>query len=230
MAFADLFVQLAHENDSIFQRLREAQAALDAELLADWRAAHPRSRAREPDLQTAPNAAAITARWMAKGEELHAAHKLRAAALEKLLTEAAAAEPLPTTDVLIQVDLTPTSTYRSQGYGAATYAKRAAQFRADNAQHHGLRAEVRAIENDPNQADGFAVFANTTPVGWEMVRRRPGQTLREWLKACWASGTNPRVFNPYLDPDLEDRLGIDYFGNDIPPIADRTRLPLETVS
>ena len=50
----------------------------------------------------------------------------------------------------------------------------------------------------------------------ELAKRKPsGFTTRDWLKACWGVGANPRVFNPFLPHGLEEKWGLDYFGGEI---------------
>ncbi len=61
----------------------------------------------------------------------------------------------------------------------------------------------------------FNVYANCDATTCEIVRRKPGLTLRDWVKAQWKRGVNPRVISPFLSPDYEAKNGLDYFGGEL---------------
>ncbi len=117
------------------------------------------------------------------------------------------------------------STYSTQGMGANSYAKAAAQLDTLIIKHFGI--EVTVVE-EPGQTsqghhgsftygDGYVVACLVeSEVDVAIMKHRPAMSLRDWLKACWASGTNPRVLNPFIPEGLEEKLGIDYFGRDVP--------------
>jgi hypothetical protein len=119
-----------------------------------------------------------------------------------------------------------TSSYHTQGFGAATYAKNAATLDGLVPQHFGI--ETVTVHNPGMKSPsflggGFICESYITAVkvesetDVEILKRRPALLLRDWLKACWKLGANPRVLNPYLPMGLEEKLGIDYLGNDVAP-------------
>lgn len=118
-------------------------------------------------------------------------------------------------------------TYRSQGWGACKYARNSAQSCADEAEYHGLKAEVRDVFVEYDRPihspyngtirgyHNYEVWVNTDRLGWEIVTRKGGVPLRDWLMLCWRRGVNPRVYNPFLPHGIEEKLEIDHFGNDL---------------
>ena len=115
------------------------------------------------------------------------------------------------------------STYRSQGYGANAYAKNAAEIIAMEA---GAVVEAKVV-TIPTERPKFPSYHYVhtdnyevqvlvdSEVDLELVRRRPPMGLRDWMKACWSKGMNPRVYNPFLPHGLEQKYGIDYQGRDV---------------
>jgi len=103
-----------------------------------------------------------------------------------------------------------------------TYAKVDAGLRTE-----GFRANFPevAFEITPmgDPCDGFhlqwyAIEANVESfIDAEIIRRRPDKrTLREVIKYCLQHGANIRVLFPMLPFGVEQTLGLDYFGNDVP--------------
>ena len=76
----------------------------------------------------------------------------------------------------------------------------------------GLHAPMRVIESngyfriEADVADEFECA---------VLRYRPGLTLRQWMQSCMRHGCNVRVFFPGLAWGIEERLGLDNFGNDL---------------
>lgn len=122
------------------------------------------------------------------------------------------------------------STYATQGFGADTYARQAAELYAldqdstltDEERAAGVRVEVErgeltdagcGIGRSPGEyrvvVRGVASAADA-----DIVRRRVSrQTLVEWVAACWKRGTNPRVYDPWLPHGFEAKWGIGYDGS-----------------
>lgn len=111
------------------------------------------------------------------------------------------------------------STYSSQGFGAETYAQGAARVFMMHIFHCAPNARIEKIHSTTTgKVQGFAVYVSVEdPIDAEIIKRKPGLTTREWVKACWKTGINPRVLNPWLPVGYEERNGIDYAGNDVPP-------------
>jgi hypothetical protein len=210
MPFAETLAAKKAEHNSFWKTAEEYQAGLRAEQEAYFKQKFPKRKKFDFDLvKEEPDFKAIFDRWKAKADEVYATHKTTEEALDaKLIDEAL--EKIPATTFLGQVYVSHSSNYRSQGFGASNYAEKAAEAKADIARFYGFHAEVRPVGTEHRTNDGcrfqdYAVFVNTTEVGWEMLIRRPGPTLREWLKKCWKRGVNPRVYNPYLPPGLEEK-------------------------
>ena len=106
------------------------------------------------------------------------------------------------------------STYSSQGYGASRYAKGAAESDALVYRRLGVPVEVRTVKNGVSEV--FEVWANVESIADHEIARRKKLSLRDWLKDCLRRGLDPRVFDPFLPHGIERRLGLDYFGNDVP--------------
>lgn len=214
MTFATLLEQERAETRAWYA-LRQLIESCFAEATRRYDVAHKAtSKAKREALHAATEYRAMRDRWKALAESLTAEQIERDAALDVALEAAAKAESLPVVEAKQPAAawFVHESAYHTQGYGAAKYARAAAQEHADKATHYGLAAEV---VQEPNAygTKGFAVHVNTTALGVEMVNRLPAVPLREWLAACWKRGTNPRVFNPFLPHGLEEKLGVDYFGN-----------------
>jgi hypothetical protein len=119
------------------------------------------------------------------------------------------------------------NSYSTQGFGAQRYAQNAAELQADRCRHYGIEVEVRAVGERPKCSGGpywsgacwspdYEVHAAVeSDVDVEILRRRPGPTLRESVRLCWKRGVNPRVFNPFLPHGYEERVGLDFFGNEV---------------
>ncbi len=124
-----------------------------------------------------------------------------------------------------------TSSYSSQGFGASSYARGSAESTVAALKHMGVVAEVRRVVPTPSagEARSYGLSGSTYPSGerfevWAelasevdvaICRRKPGQTLREWVAGCWARGVNPRVYNAFLPHGYEERVGLDYQGRDV---------------
>jgi hypothetical protein len=96
--------------------------------------------------------------------------------------------------------------------GAGRYAKEDAESKAEQARGAGLDAEVRFVDGEFPE---YRVFANTDEAGWDLAMRKPVQSLKDWVKSCWKRGVNPRVYNPFLPAGFEEKVGLDYFGNEV---------------
>jgi hypothetical protein len=115
------------------------------------------------------------------------------------------------------------SSYSTQGWGAAKYAKASADATlTETSQYVESKVEERFHPYDKpitTQYYGtltgwteWVVMVKTADI--EILKRKPGLPLRDWIKACWKKGVNPRVYNPFLPTGLEDKLGLDYFGGE----------------
>lgn len=136
---------------------------------------------------------------------------------DKLLTRLAQ-RAIPKAGPETRVTSVSSTSYNSQGFGAGRYAESAARTYVDRAEQVGIKARVEREEVKYPSVKGsylnFVVWAEVEgPVDVEILKRRD-LNLREWMKSCWGRGVNPRVYNPFLPVGLEERLGLDYHGND----------------
>jgi len=117
------------------------------------------------------------------------------------------------------------STYSSQGFGSYKYAKERAEKIADDIKVNGVPVKIEietkkfegsgSIFSSRNSHSTFNIYVKADKVNREILKRKPGVTFREWIRLCWKRGVNPRVYNPFLPHGLEEKLEIDYFGNDL---------------
>ncbi len=133
--------------------------------------------------------------------------------LEDRLKEAAK-DADPQTGVTWHLYDSVNSSYHTQGLGADSYARGAAESCAADMTPHGLEAEVRANRREGSSFTNYEVWVKCDSLDWEIARRRP-VLLRDWVKGCLQRGVNPRVYNPFLPHGIERKLGLDNFGNDL---------------
>ncbi len=205
------------------------QAACHAALETDFRTQWPRRKWSLDRAIQCPNLTTLRTEFQARADALFARHQGHLKTLDAILASLAETTPVWTTGDLRKAMVASAHTYMSQGYGASRYAERQAQMVADKARFHGLTAEVRP--EGPARTESrwgityqdYAVWVNTDEDGWKLLERKPEVPLKEWLRLCWKRGVNPRVYNPFLPAGLEEKLGIDYFGNDVTSAVTLTR-------
>lgn len=232
--FAAAFAEL----EQMKERHGEAYVALQEEwketLRAEFRRHFPKRRVPQayPKLcEATPDAGLLFAWFKGRSDTLYEANKVEEEAMEARLKEIAVRSAIPPTPDLHMHETRSSGHYSSQGWGAAKYARESIQMEADEAIANGLIAEVRETRRE-RYSDGYGggervdygLFVNTTKLGWEMTKRKPAVSLRDWIKSCWKRGVNPRVFNPFLPHGIEEKLGVSYFGDDIkaPAVAQET--------
>lgn len=104
--------------------------------------------------------------------------------------------------------------FSTQGLGDKMYAEKVAHIRFRMpAERLGLQVEVEFDES--NRRFDVYLFLEDIYDAEIFKMRKEGLGLRDWIKACWGSGVNPRVMNPFLPHGLEEKLGVDYFGRDV---------------
>jgi hypothetical protein len=126
-------------------------------------------------------------------------------------------------DLLVMVAVSRASSWSSQGFGANKYAKAHAEADADIARALGLVAEVRPVGEHkiggsyPRTLIDYGTFANTTWTGWEVAVRKNAVPLRDWVSNCLKRHVNPRVYYPFLPHGYEEKVGLDFHGEDFSP-------------
>lgn len=208
---------LAHESAKDHWSIAaKAQSKLNAEIAAAYKARFPKRR--EPSRVKLMSALGdvATARYEHRKAILQRACRMRdrrAERLDKILTWYAKRRQPVATDSPLEYDRSDFSTYRSQGYGCERYTRQAAEQMAAKIAAQGIKAEiVDWTYSAPDRAPykfGYLVLAYTDRAGLEIIRRKP-VSLKAWLQDCWNRGINPRVLNPFLPHDLEERLGVSY--------------------
>jgi len=114
------------------------------------------------------------------------------------------------------------STYSSQGLGSFQYAKREADQHVLLCETHNVKAEVevetRRFKASPIYGGGsssdFKVYAYVRDETDIEILLRKTMSLRDMVKWCWGNGVNPRVYNPFIPHGYEEKVGLDYFGNE----------------
>jgi hypothetical protein len=219
------FVALLRKLEGLQDRLRENDRVFkehyDAALKKDFKLVN-RGKWDYTKFDACPHGDAIRARYKALADGWFKGKFVPYEdGIKKQLDELALVVNPPKTKTLNMVHVVYSGTYNSQGYGAMKYTEEAAERKADHIRLCGFKAEVRPegkLYRDPHYgvcSQSFAVWANVDRDGYEVLKRKPGLTLRDWVKACWKKGINPRVENPFLPPGIEEKLGIDYYGNDL---------------
>lgn len=125
-----------------------------------------------------------------------------------------------------QIDLTPSedvwSVYATSSpytYGSqtspGTYAAASAEIHRREAAQY-LPPELVRVERVKGD-DDIRVIVPLDAVRVEALKLLPGLGMRDFLKAAWSIGANPRVLIPGLPHGLEEKFGVDYQGRDLPP-------------
>jgi hypothetical protein len=124
-------------------------------------------------------------------------------------------EPEPGPD-WYRIDASDTSTYRTQT-DAISYARSSAQHMLQCYQKGSGCLEMRVRSEKTVWGTEFIIEAQVaSELDAEIVKHRYEEMpLRDWVKHCWSTGVNPRVYQPFLPYDYEAREGIDYQGKDI---------------
>lgn len=115
------------------------------------------------------------------------------------------------------------SSYSSQGYSAARYAKGSCLVTAHLLGLEGWRARVVDVpmglgyDGKPSKVEAFQVEVQLSePIDVEILKRTFAYSLKDWIKATLKQGLNVRVFSPFLPWGIEEKLGLDHFGNERP--------------
>lgn len=91
-----------------------------------------------------------------------------------------------------------------------TYARVAAMVDEAKVKMYGIPVEIR-------KGTFYEVWVDVaSETDLEILRRKPGMTIKEWVRFCLKNGTNPQVYNPFLPFDFAAKLGMDWWGNDLP--------------
>lgn len=222
MSFSDVFHQATKHQDAARNDMQLLQRECNLATAAEFKRLFPKRKLPAAPAEKIPDFAAFMKPWQERADAMIKWHQGITDEYEAAL-KLAALEPLPLTGGFVQLDSESGSNYATQGYGANHYARQALQQRADKAELHGLKTEVRKMSEQrvggpyPWTVETYGLFANTTAIGWEMLKRRPDVPIRECVRLCWKRGVNPRVYYPFLPHGYEEKTGLDFFGGEIAP-------------
>lgn len=218
MPFEKTYQELMDENALFHKTSKEYQASFTKDLEELFKLKFPRRKKYNHELiEGTEEYFAIYESWKTRADDLIADHKRVTDWLNQKLV-VMSNEPIPYKEIMGQVYTVYSGTYRTQGFGANTYARAMAESYVDTAKYHGLKAEVIPITKTTINGytyEDYGVFANTSDIGWEMIKLRPGLSLKDWIKSCLCRGVNPRVYNPFLPHDIEQKCGLDHFGKEL---------------
>jgi hypothetical protein len=227
--YAEFKTKLA-ELDGLYDKHKPVMTALNEEwtvvVAAEWKKTQGRKKFSLNKAATAlPNFVELKAQFLVRADVIFKTNDAEREALKKRLDDLA--EKIEITPEMKLAEKTQwalygsrsTGDYSTQSLGAETYARGAAKNLLADVTLHGVEAEIREDRREPNICCGwsmpsvtFQVYAACDATVCEIVRRKPGMTLVEWVRRCWASSTNPRVYQPFLSADFEAKNGLDYFG------------------
>jgi hypothetical protein len=213
------FEALVVERDALVLTHRterdEANAAYEGEIEAEYRRLYPRRtylRAKAVKI-LGPWVDALLASWQPRVKALVEREDAEREAMEDRLWRCAADCPVPVADDRRTVVAHSwTASYHTQGLGAACYARGAVEGAADPARAAGLTVEIHYRKDVLGSVEAWA---NTTEAGAALLNYKPGPSLREHVRLCWARHVNPRVYHPFLPAGYEEAEGIDSFGHDL---------------
>jgi hypothetical protein len=200
------------------EALRQIQEGYRKAVLDRYLAEHPGRKPIWAKAAAKPWFEAVKDDWSSRYQAAALERDQFRQAAERLLESLAADAAIELSDEWMEIGRSSGSSYHTQGFGANRYARNAAEAIADKARFHGVEAEVRETGRGRwagvELAD-FSVVAKVTRHGADVLEYRPEPDLRETVRLCWKRGTNPRVYYPFLPHGYEEKVGIDYFGNDL---------------
>jgi hypothetical protein len=219
---ARLDAEVAHARRALEGYRRAADAAFTERVVAAARELKPKAKKMSPTragkvLGDAyqPLKDELVARW-ASG---YAARKMAVDdAVEARRAHLASLEPIAG-DEWFGLDETWESTYRTQGWGAKTYAKGAAEHRAMGYHNGSPGIEIRVREEPKEYSTDYHIEAAVAcELEADIVKARfDPPSMRELVKMSWAAGLNPRVIYPSIPHGFEEEEGIDWQGRDKKP-------------
>jgi hypothetical protein len=117
------------------------------------------------------------------------------------------------------------STYSSQGFGSYNYARKRAEMVLAEVEYSGIPAKIEEKTKYYDRTGApffskgshtvFKIYVQADKLNREILRYKPSLSIKDVVRMCWKKGVNPRVYYPFLPHGYEEKVGIDYFGNDI---------------
>ena len=93
----------------------------------------------------------------------------------------------------VEVSDVSTSTYRSQGFGAARYTQKAAEARVKALESYGIK--TASISEERYR---LVVSVRCAQEDAEILRKLPSLEDEPFIQFCKDNGVNPRVYRPYI--------------------------------
>lgn len=209
------------------QKREQLQQEYETDVLNSWKKKYPKSKAKFITLKKRQwnFVDPIFKRWKEKAKISSKIYFDQTERIHKILDILAKDYPLvESKNVWRRIFSIDSGTYSTQGFGAEKYTRNHAEQDADRIRYTNLPVHIRThvwewerSAHDrwaPNSITYFEVWAPVeTEEQVDVLTRKPGPSLKEWIRLCWKRGVNPRVYNPFLPYGLEEKLGLDYFGN-----------------
>jgi len=214
--FAEVLAALAAFEQSSWAEIVAYRDRYNEDLKVFWKPRFPRKKFDLSKVAGHPDFAAFHEPYKVEAEAMIDARNAEIGRFKTELRALAAVTDIPASPEMIRGYFVHGSKHHTQGYGAMKYARGDALDFAAKAEHYGVKAEVRPV-GEPEHSCGctyqdFETVVATNELGVEVLRYREEVPLKEWLAGCWKRGTNPRVYNPFLPHGLEEKLGVNFFG------------------
>ncbi|MEO8035469.1 MAG: hypothetical protein ABI837_13620 [Acidobacteriota bacterium] len=217
LSFDDILAMREQCPIGLAAKATELNAELDAAWIERAKSKHPRTKVKDVThalkLLTFEESAATKEPFAMIAAEFHAKWTAQRdfldTALRRLAATEAFSEPALRTE-WIDWKSVRISTFYSQGFGAERYAMAAAEADADVARMYGIEVRIQQVDEIVVQV----LVGGQRDV--EILSRRPGPSLKEQIRAALRRGANVRVLHPLLPYGIEEKLGLDMFGNDLP--------------
>lgn len=203
-------VLIVKQKNCRLKRPHPLMTAYDNELKALFKKTFPRKKKFDASLLDKAQVEAILAKYKPLADAIMERIRVTSEKLEKRLTELAQDIPVaPMGDSWSVYESIYKGAYRSQGFGAEKYLQQSAELAAMTPAAYGIPFKFEDNGGSRN------VLVNLDEVHCEVLQRKPGPSLAEIVRTCWARGVNPRVYYPFLPHDFEERNGFDYFGKQL---------------
>jgi len=209
-------------------RFDESNTRFQAESRALFKRLFPRCRYNVNRMVGYPEHTSWLAGWTGPngvGDHLWIARRSDERQYEYVLDVLAQDCPLHVTDGWLLYSTVSETSYSSMGWSACKYAKQHAEQEAEQARRYSVPVEVRDQYDkfDPPVktqyethygVHNYEVWVRLDSVGIAVLRCKPTCSLRDEIKRLLKAGVCPRVYYPFLPVGIEEKMGLDYFGND----------------
>lgn len=204
--FEDLLRRLDDLQIEKDQEREKLMAESKEESLKIWESHYPKKKFSYGKFDDLPESKEFQEKTKRIANNFHDKFYEKSENLKEQLRVSAEKVEIPKSDCFLRWKTVYTYSYSSQGYGAASYARRNAESKADKARANDVEVEIRKSE------EGFEVWVKTTEIGLKLLDYKPEIDLIEQVRLIYKRGGNPRVFFPFLPYGFEEQNGLDYHG------------------